>query len=327
MVVLKHQLLLTFDVEDFISARSIDALSSILRLLDKWNMRGLFFITGHVAERLHSFREVVHSLQEHEIGFHSSAHSVRPAVFEYCDVEKYEDAYWASLERETSHINPLSGAVEGKGGIHAVKDLFPSKSIVAYRAPGYCCPPPHLEAMARLGIGYDFSWNIAAAPVSYREITFYPRSIFLDCEEAMLTGGLQVANWVRLMRSLFKEETTVLNFHPHRFVGKDYWDGIYHRGNPQELTETLPRDSRETWHMLSKFEALLRRVSRLEKLGMIETSSKLMRSMINLDAARLDIDRLVDDYSFWPKTIFGYGPKHIDAQLSQFFELNFGVDG
>jgi hypothetical protein len=327
MVVLKHQLLLTFDVEDFISARSIDALSSILRLLDKWNMRGLFFITGHAAERLHSFRDVVHSLQEHEIGFHSSAHSVRPAVFEYCDVEKYEDAYWASLEREASHINPLSGAVEGKGGINALKDLFPSKSIVAYRAPGYCCPPPHLEAMVRLGIEYDFSWSFPAAPVSYREITFYPRPIFLDCEEALLAGDLQVASWARLVLSMFKEEATVLTFHPHRFVDKDFWDGIYHRSNPQELMGTLPKDHRETTHMFSKFEAMLRRVSRLQKLGAIETSPRLMKPRINLDTARLDAGRLVDDYSFWPKAFFGYSPKYIDAQLSQFFELDFGVDG
>jgi len=327
MFVMKHQLLLTFDVEDFISARSIDALSYILKLLNKYDIRALFFITGHMAERLYFFEEVVHSLEEHEIGFHSSAHSVHPAVFEYCDVEKYENAYSASLERETSHINPLSGAVEGKGGIHALKDLFPSKSIVAYRAPGYCCPPPHLEAMKRLGIEYDFSWNISAAPFSYREITFYPRPVFLDCEEALLAGDLQVASWARLMRSILKEEATVLTFHPHRFVSMDYWDGIYHRGNPQELTETLPRDTRQIRHMVSKFEALLRRVSCLQKLGVIEASPRLMWSRTNLDKVRLEAGRLVDDYSFWPKVFFGYSPKYIDAQLSRFFGLSFGVDG
>lgn len=318
---MKHQLLLTFDVEDFISTRSIDALSSILGLLDGCSMRALFFITGHMAEKLCSFEEVVDSLGEHEIGFHSSAHSVHPAVFEYCDVEEYENAYSVSLERETSHINPLSGAVEGRGGLQALKDLFPSKSIVAYRAPGYCCPPPHLDAMRRLGIEYDFSWDISLAPFSYRGVTFYPRPIFGDCEEALLTGEFQAANWAKLLRSLFREEVTVLNFHPHRFVDEDYWDGIYHRGNPKELTEALPRNSSQTRRMMSKFEALLRRMSRLQKLGVIEVSPRLMRSKTNLNTSRLDADRLVDDYSFWPKAFFGYSPKYISAQLSQFFEV------
>ena len=327
MVVLKHQLLLTFDVEDFISARSIDALSSILRLLNKYDIRALFFVTGHVAEKLYSFEEVVHSLEEHEIGFHSSSHSVHPTIFEYCDVEKYEDAYSASLEREASRINPLSGAVEGKGGIYALKDLFPSKRIVAYRAPGYCCPPPHLEAMKRLGIKYDFSWSIPAAPVSYREITFYPKPVVLSWEGALLAGDLQIASWAKLMLSMFKKEVTLINFHPQIFVGKDFWDAIYYKGNPQELTEMLPRDSRQTRHMFSGFEVLLKRVSHLQKLGVIEASPRLMKSRRNLDKARLDARRLVDDYSYSPKTFFGYTPKYIDAQLSRFFELSFEVDG
>lgn len=45
-------MILTFDVEDFINSRSMDALHRILRLLRKYDIRALFLITGHAAERL-----------------------------------------------------------------------------------------------------------------------------------------------------------------------------------------------------------------------------------------------------------------------------------
>ena len=124
---MRGQVFLTFDVEDFINEESTNALLLVLGLLEKHDLRGLFFITGHVVEKLRFRSDVLTLLEKHEIGFHSSAHSVRPTIFEYSDVENYEDAYAISLERETSHINPISGEVEGKGGIQALRDLFPSK--------------------------------------------------------------------------------------------------------------------------------------------------------------------------------------------------------
>lgn len=322
LVSMRHHLLLTFDVEDFIGARSIDALSSVLKLLEKHNISALFFITGHMAERLASFDEILDSLEEHEIGFHSSAHSVRPAIFEYCDVKSYEDAYRISLERETSHINPLSGKVEGKGGICTLRSLFSSKTISAYRAPGFCCPPPHLEAMATLGLRYDFSWSVSKVPVNYREITFYPRSIFLDCEKALLAGNLQIVSWALLARSVATQEMTVLDFHPHSLVSKDYWDSVFHMRNPSELKMALPRNNVETRGMLAKLEVLLKEVHDLGELGAIETSPSLMKSRINLDTDRLDRNKLANDLSFWPETFFGYRPKYTRSQLSRFFELD-----
>lgn len=84
-----------------------------------------------MAEKLENFPNIVQLLNEHEIGYHSSSHSVRPTIFEFTDIQDYEKAYQISLERETSHINPLTGKIEGKGGIHSVKNLFPKKQIIA----------------------------------------------------------------------------------------------------------------------------------------------------------------------------------------------------
>ena len=63
------------------------------------------------------YPELLDLLEKHEIGYHSSSHSVHPTIFEFTDVAKYDKAYQTSILRETSHINPLTGKIEGSGGI------------------------------------------------------------------------------------------------------------------------------------------------------------------------------------------------------------------
>lgn len=318
---MRNQLLITFDVEDFINPSSIDALHQILELLEKCNLRALFFITGHMAEKLPSFPKILRSLEPHEIGFHSSGHSVHPTIFEYCDVERYEDAFSLSIKRETGHINPLSGKVVGNGGICALRNLFLNKKILSYRAPGYCCPPPHLEAMAVLGIKYDFSWNFSQTPVYYRGITFYPRPIYLDCEGTFLMIKPKPATWMRFLHKILVKKTSILNFHPHVFVSEKHWDSIYHERNPLKL-ETVPRrENEQTRLMFTNLETLFKTIRHLEKLGILKTDPILSTSKNSLDTTGVDLDCAVDMFAHWPRTCFDYEPKYILPQLSTFLEL------
>ncbi|MEM2507148.1 MAG: polysaccharide deacetylase family protein, partial [Nitrososphaeria archaeon] len=98
----KSRLLLTFDVEDFINTNAIYSLLTLLRILNKYQMKAIFFITGHMAEKIANFPEIIDLLKNHEIGYHSSSHSVHPTIPEYTDVKSYEKAYEISIERETS---------------------------------------------------------------------------------------------------------------------------------------------------------------------------------------------------------------------------------
>ncbi len=78
-----------------------------------------------MAEKLSDFPDTVELLSEHQIGYHSSSHSIHPTLFEFTDVESYEEAYQTSLIRETAHINPLTGEIEGSGGIQALQGFSP----------------------------------------------------------------------------------------------------------------------------------------------------------------------------------------------------------
>ena len=205
-----RRLLLTFDTENFMSEYSVQGLQLLLEKLEKLDLRGLFFITGQMAEKLKGYQNIVDLLKEHEIGYHSSSHSVHPTIFEFTDVESYKTAYQKSLIRETSHINPLSGEIEGKGGISVLHDLFPKNRIVSYRAPGYCWSPPHTEMLRDLGIKFDFSSRISPVPVCFKGLTFYPFP-------AVLQWCGNFSNHSDLLKCLLRHEIGIAAFHPYDF--------------------------------------------------------------------------------------------------------------
>jgi peptidoglycan/xylan/chitin deacetylase (PgdA/CDA1 family) len=291
-----------------INSRSIAALYAILNILKKHNVKALFFITGHFAEKLRSFSGILDMLQAHEIGYHSTCHSVRPNIFEYTDLINYQDAYEISLKRETAHINAMSGEVEGRGGIEVLRDLFPGKKIETFRAPGFSWSPPHLEALASVGFKYDFSTNLSLIPVHYKGITFYPMPTLIDWKAT--------PNYYKdLLSSVLTERITVLDFHPNRFVNQNHWDLFFPNPAPQ-LSVT------QTKLLLLRFEALLTVITLLQKSKLTETSPKLKESKTELGISEVDVEKVLKQIALWPLSQFNYKPRYLRSHLSAFFNCN-----
>lgn len=316
-----HSLFITFDTEDFISENSIPGLKSTLELLKKHELTALFFITGNMAEKLCDFPDVVDLLREHQIGYHTSSHSIHPTVFEFTDVPSYEEAYQISIMRETSHIDPLSGKVEGKGGIHALRSLFQKKQIVAFRAPGYCWSPPHLEALKTLGITYDFSTNFSAKPVCFKGITFYPYTFMVSNWQ----GG--IVQHASLQRFTLARETLVLTVHPSKMVNQLDWDLIFYFKhansglNPSSLAQPPARSPTEIAFIFHKFDLLLRHIRALQKIHFLKVTPALKPTNITLYPTLLIAKK---SYAFsvaWTKG-FGYQPKFLYKHFVQFFQPN-----
>lgn len=306
-----RRIILTFDLEDFINRRSMKAYLRILRLLRKYDFKALFFITGHTAERLALFPQVLELFRFHEIGYHSSSHSVRPSIFEYTDVENYEEAYQSSIERETAHINPLTGEVEGVGGIEFLRDLFPNKRIVSFRAPGLCWSPPHLEALKKLGIEFDFSADISSRPAYYKGITFYPYPI-------VITGFV----YYRRVSLMLNGQTTVLASHPSFYVNSNHWDFAYHKGNPDRLVEVKPRSRIERESLFLDFEFLLKQISLLQRVKFLEVAPYLSRSRENLTVTRRGVERCYEKSMAWPRDFFGFEPRFLRSHFFRYFDVD-----
>jgi len=304
---------LTFDCEDFINPRSTYMLHYILELLEKYNLRALFFVTSHMAQKLSHFPEILNLLESHEIGYHSCSHSVRPTIFEYTDVENYMNAYHLSITKETAHINPLTGESDGNGGIECLQQLFLNKNIVSFRAPGMCWSPPHLEALVKLGIQFDFSAYLSTRPVSFKGVTFFPHPIIED--------SINSRDYVLFFGTLFKRKIVVLNFHPSMFVNSVFWDSIYYNGNPQKLYKVQARKWEDTKAALLKFELLLRRLSSLKRRGALEITNSLEKSKSKLTVTKKLVSRSYQKSIWWAQAVFNYEPKYLHLHFIKYFNL------
>jgi peptidoglycan/xylan/chitin deacetylase (PgdA/CDA1 family) len=290
-------------------------LRRVLESLRTYDTKGLFFITGHMAEKLESFPVIVNLLNEHEIGYHSSSHSVHPTIFEFTDVENYEQAYETSLQRETSHINPYTGEVEGKGGILALKKLFHGKQIRAFRAPGCCWTTPHTQAMRALGITFDFSANLSSVPVNYRGINFYPSAVLGDWR-----GG--ISEYRVLSQSLARRKVSVIDMHPSLLANKDEWDAIYWPQNPKQIVPPQSRNPDEIRRLLHKFDLLLRQTAGLRKLNLIEIDPILQESNEELTFTQSDVENYYQQSIRWALRYYSYRPKYLHHHFFRFFTID-----
>lgn len=312
-----HKLFLTFDVEDFINTNAIKALSITLNLLEKHKLKAIFFITGHMTEKLSNFPEILDLLMNHEIGFHSSGHSVRPIIQEYADVKSYRQAYSISLERETAHINPLTGEVEGKGGIISLQDLFHPKKIETYRAPGNSWTPPHLEALVDLGIKFDFSSNITTStPVHYKRITFYPYTFTQQWK-----GYL--SDYQHLLYAILKRKVAVFDLHPTLYVNQKIWDSIYYKGNPKNLFRVKERPLKKTESLFRRFELMLKHINLLRQAKLIDVDPDFSTPPKDLIMDENDVKNCYDASIQWPKRFFSYHPRFIRTHFYEFFEAAY----
>lgn len=307
-----RKIFFTFDVEDFTNERSIIALQAVLELLNRYDFKGIFFLTGHMTEKLQNCPDTIDLLEEHEIGYHSTGHSVHPTIFEFTDVESYKEAYETSSKRETSHINPLTGEIDGKGGILLLRKLFPSKKIASYRAPGHCWSPPHTEALRDLGIKFDFSSNLSKVPIHHKGLTFYPYQIISKWDNRLHNHYLF---WLTLGRT----NHIVFGLHPSLFLTYEGWDSIYMRGNPTQISPPKPREISEAKSLFRGFDLFLKQIKSLEKAKLVEVTSQLETSRRTISITREVSENSYEHSMRWARKTFGYKPKHLQNHFVGFF--------
>jgi len=314
-----NQVLLTFDVEglppreDSFDGASLMCLRKTLDLLENVDFKGIFFITASAAEQIRKYPDLVEQLSCHEIGYHSSSHSVKPRIIEYTDVASYKEAVAVSLKRETSHINPETGQIEGKGGILALRKTFPRNDIVCFRAPFFGWSPPHLEALKKLGIMFDFSSSISEHPVSFRGITFYPCSIPIDdCIEATFVRREPKDIFPKPIFSiLLRRRVTVLLMHPPTLLVKNPCAGR----DKYQIAGNV-----RTKIVISLLRFLFDRIRFLQKINLIEVTSSLSQNWRPLNLEKIDVKRI-----YWRSVqslthLFNYNPRFVLSHFMRFFD-------
>ena len=310
--------LFTFDVEglppkeDIFNNSALLCLRKTLDLLESVDFKGIFFITASAAEQIRKYPDLVKRLSSHEIGYHSSSHSVKPRIIEYTDVASYEEAVAISLERETSHINPETGQIEGSGGILALRETFPGNDIVCFRAPFLGWSPPHLEALKKLGIKFDFSSSISEHPVFFRGTTFYPCPIPIDdCIEATFVRREPGEVFPKPISSvLLRREVTVLLMHPPALLVKNPCAGQ----DKYEIAGNV-----RIKFVISLLKLLFNRIRFLQKINLVEVTSSLSQNWQSLHVESVDVEGI-----YWRSVqslmrLFNCNPRFVLSHFMRFF--------
>ncbi|MBS7637987.1 polysaccharide deacetylase family protein [Candidatus Bathyarchaeota archaeon] len=319
--------ILTFDIEDFINPVSAKALEKILILLKRYSLRAIFFVTGYLTEKLQSLPSLVERLEEHEIGYHSSSHSVRPTIPEYTDTNSYYTAVKTSLDRETSYINPLTGEIEGSGGIYAVREMFSNKEVTAFRSPGFCWTPPHIEALKELGIKYDFSSGIYGIRAStdevyeFKGLKFFPYPIHIT-GQIILSLDRCSYYLTKLLLKTMKRKITCLYGHEWELVLKKPWDSIYKLSNPRKLYRTDMLEASKTIKNLFYFEIVLRSIKRLVDLNLIDITTELEKiDFKKINSKNIDVLKTYSKAMEWRINTLNYKPKNLSKHFYKYLKL------
>lgn len=319
------EIFLTFDVEgqneneDHFSIESAEALLGVLAELKRFQLTGLFFIPGTVAERLPQYPEIMDLLRNNLIGYHSSSHSVRPRIFEYTDVEDYQQAKEISLKRESSSIDPHSGNILGEGGIQQLRRIFHSNDVKFFRAPFLCWSPPHMECLRELGFKFDFSTNICDVPVQFKGLTMFPTPTVVDKIPEKIASVVENQKRVLprfLLRKILTRQCTVLLLHPSK-LARPHQVGRPEIGPTTEIR--FNKKSSKAMINLVALRMLLSELSFLRRAGTIVVTPSPRMGSNNLDVKRIDVERLCNENASICRRLFGYETKYMQSHFTKFF--------
>ena len=283
----QREVYLTFDTEDFRNPKSLTALANILKTLNRHNLRGLFFITAEMAETIAKNHLILRLLEDHYVGYHSNAHYVRPAIPQFTDVESYDEAVKISLIRETSRINPLTGEPEGEGGIKILREIFTNHNITAFRAPGHIWTPPHLNALQKLGIKFDFSAKIFQNNVQYHNAAIYKGVCFCPFPKSM------ESRLAHLLYILFRRKKLCLETHEWAYINSDF----------------------------KKLNLMLEYLARLQRLGLVRVVPLPDGGIEITNFTKSDILKTYYASIRYPRWRLNYKPRYLLSHFFHFFGL------
>ena len=189
---------LTFDIERDIPT-VLDTyfgvkvgLLKILKILDNFNIRGTFFCTGHVAERLPEYIRLIER-KGHEIACHSLNHEqLNQLNFKKCEELIYQNK-------------------------KMIENTCQNSEIIGFRAPKLRPPKFLFKILNNLGFKYDSSIR-SHKKLKYYQINnyhiqeFHPSNFNILFRLPHPIGDSFIRKWI------FKKELVILFFHPFEAI-------------------------------------------------------------------------------------------------------------
>ena len=234
----KIKVLLWFDVEDYVTLQSDDAL---LLLLDMLNARGVRAVLKFVGEKARVLKErgrtdILDKIADHEIGYHTNMHSEHPTVSEFLEPFGFRDGAYEFEKREGSGLEDV--------------EAITSKHSVIYGQPGRAWAPQVFPVIRK--------WSMPAYVTTIKRVTVNKKPFWYGgiLNMANLDGQLRmefIEDGVEEAKKKFDNfcdgipasETAFVSiyYHPCEFATTEFWDACnFGRGlnTPREKWKGAP---------------------------------------------------------------------------------------
>ena len=209
--------LLWYDVEDYITEESDDALLALIEMMEQRGVRGTFKLVGEKARVLQARgrNDILDKLMGQGIGYHTDMHSEHPTISEYCDPLGFAEGA-AEFERREA------------GGLADLRRTLP-RPVSTYGQPGAAWAAQAFPALRKWGVPTYVDSNdmidLDGGPFWYCGIltlTLLPGIMRMELEDWGLENA--VAQFDSLLAN--GENLISIFYHPCEFSTVEFWDGV-----------------------------------------------------------------------------------------------------
>lgn len=251
-----------FDVEDFLTAVSDDALASMLDSMHRWGMPGSYGIVGKKAQALeaHGHRALLRRLaQEPALGFHSTSHSEHPTLAEDSAQRGYEEAREHFLKREGVGVGQVTETI---------------KAPRYFTQPGGNWVPEAVEALPELGMDVYFTDSFNSYVIDLGTPHWYGQVLHLSFPVINprpfglgLPGNLgQAVELLESWQGKTGQNALMVMLHPTELVTYEFWDAVNfsHGRTIVPLKPAPTRTPQEQGEALAAFDRYLQEIRHLD---------------------------------------------------------------
>ncbi len=239
------------DTEDFITPETDDVIIDLVRVFNKYGIKGSFAIVGEKARALErrGRDDVINALRTQDIAYQSNYHSVHPTISEYLKDLGWKDGVEEVMRRESEGINDL-------------RRIF-GQNPSAFIQPGGSWAPQVVYAMRLLGIkvfadGIFFSqpvWFCGALAVRYS-------LSFRESESGTPEHLERLKHEFDKLYNSLKDRggVIIVVLHPCMLLTKEFWDAInFARGRMPKKLKPAPLVPRELYkRRIKEFDEFVR---------------------------------------------------------------------
>jgi hypothetical protein len=231
---------LWFDTEDFTSPEPDSIILPLCQILEKQRIRATFKIVGEKARDLErkGQKDVIKALSRHDIGFHTTYHSLPPAVTAYLDRLDWTEGVDEFARRE-------------EPGFNETKRIF-KRTPICYGQPGSAWAPQVYGTLRRWGVPLYLDEGVH---VGLKGQPFYYCGLLnvYDMADRSTRMNLEGASDYEKGTAAFRKVHDKLvedggglvsiYYHPNEFDHTEFWDAvIWARGaNPPRDRWQVPK--------------------------------------------------------------------------------------